>query len=72
MDHYAILAKDAGMHVVEDKGHARFAVVAFAVRKIGGTTVEAVMVTKDAMATIAAFVMEGGKDLSKVDIQMFI
>ena len=30
-------------------------------RKIGGTTVEAVMVTKDAMATIAAFVEEGGK-----------
>ena len=72
MDHYAIPAKDAGMLVVEDKGHARFAVVAFAVRKIGGTTVEAVMVTKDAMATIAAFVEEGGKDLSKVDIPRFI
>ena len=61
MDHYAIPAKDAGMLVVEDKGHARFAVVAFAVRKIGGTTVEAVMVTRDAMDTIAAFVEEDGK-----------
>ena len=72
MDHYAIPAKDAGMHVVEDKDHAHFAVVAFAVRKIGGTTVEAVMVTRDAMATIAAFVEEGGKNFSKVYNPRFI
>ena len=62
MDHYGTLARNVGMHVVDDKVLVHFVVVAFAVEKIGGTTAEAVMVTRDAMATIAAFVEEGGKD----------